>query len=125
MGGRGTFSKGKIPIPSYYCVGSIAGVKVLSGIGSAHRLPEESNTSKAYIRLDHNGNFYQYREYNDEHKLVLEIGYHREPTLDKHAAKVLHLHQYETPGDFEHRTPRLLTKAEYEKYKKFFIGILQ
>ena len=63
------------------------------------------------------------REYNDNHEVILEIGYHNEPTLGK--GKVLHIHVYHTPGVDHHREakPRLLTDKEKAKYAKFFKGV--
>lgn len=130
MGGRG--SSARMPYEyTYKCVGYIEGVKVLEPINTAWRgnkristkLPEESHASSAYIKLSPQGNFSQYREYDENHQITLEIGYHREAKLDKHAPAVLHIHIYKTPGDFSERTPRFLTPQEFQKYKKFFVGL--
>ena len=123
MGGRGTYSKGKNPVLYYYCIGKIDGVKILKGIGNFHRLPEESHNSKAYIKVDENGTFQQYREFNSNHQLIIEIGYHREKSIDKHAQKVLHIHHYTPPGDFNNRPARRLTESELNKYRKFLVGL--
>ena len=120
MGGRGSFASGDINNRRYVCVGYIHGVKVLEGLNGIHKLPEESNSSGAYIRLDRNGRFYQYREYTN-HKVSLEIGYHPESKIDKSGKPVLHVHEYS--NDMLNRTTRAITQAEIEKYKKFFKGI--
>lgn len=67
--------------------------------------------------LDEHGVFKQYRKYDKDHYLVFEIGWHHEPSIDKKADKVLHVHEY--TRDFQ-RTTRPITPEEYEKYKRFF-----
>ena len=121
MGGRGTFAIGKKVDYTYRTVGEIEGVKVLEGIGNIHKLPEESHTSNAYIRLDRNGKFYQYREYDKNHYLKFEIGYHREPNILKSGKPVFHVHEYSP--NMSDRTTRAISKKEYEKYKKYFKGV--
>lgn len=75
--------------------------------------------------LDKDGVFHQYREYNQNHEVVLEIGYHHEKALGK--GDVLHIHVHQKPGIDYHNDPttekRKLTRAEYQKYQKFFKGI--
>ena len=65
------------------------------------------------------------RFYDKDRYLVAEIAYHQEPNLDRSRNNVLHIHEYKNKNDFskENRRPRLLTKGEIEKYKKFFIGV--
>lgn len=125
MGGRGTFAAGKNVAYTYKTVGTIAGVKVLVPIDDAKswKLPEEAHSSSSYIVLDKAGVFRQYREYNEKHEVVLEIGYHNEPELGK--GKVLHIHIYKIPGVDHHREakPRRLTDKEKAKYAKFFKGV--
>ena len=121
MGGRGTFAAGNNAAFMYETVGFIDGVKVLQKITGSQKLPEESHTSNAYILLDKNGNFYQYREYGNTHYLTYEIGYHREPKIDNSRVPVFHVHEY--GKDFSSRTTRAITQAEYEKYKKYFKGV--
>ena len=53
--------------------------------------------------------------------LVKEIAYHPEPNLTGNREPVLHIHEYKR-DNFADRKPRLLTKNEYEKYKKYFKG---
>lgn len=69
--------------------------------------------------------FHQYREYNSNHEVVLEIGYHHEKSLGK--GDVLHIHIHQKPGIDYHNDPttekRKLNRAEYQKYKKFFKGV--
>ena len=124
MGGRGSFAKGiNMPYGKYEEIGKIDGIKILKGTQGNHKLPEESASSKGYIRQDHNGNFKEMRLYDENHHIKLEIAYHREPNLTKNLNdKVLHVHEYKN-GDFDSRTIRLITPEEYNKYKKFFGGI--
>lgn len=123
MGGRGTFASGN-PVPyTYNTIGNIAGVKVLQGIDSSVKgLPVEAHSSDAYIQLHPDGNFKMYREYDREHYLTKEIAYHPEPNLTGNHKPVLHIHEYKR-DNFSERKPRLLTKSEYEKYKKYFKGL--
>ena len=126
MGGRGTFSVGKDVAYTYEKVDEIAGVKVLEPMDKRKslKLPDESHSSNArYIVLDKTGVFHQYREYDENHKVVLEIGYHLEPKLGK--GKQLHIHIYHTPGVENHAKAdvRHLNDAEKVKYRKFFRGL--
>lgn len=128
MGGRGTYSTGKSPAYQYEAVDNIDGVKILQPIdkGKSYKLPEESHTSgNRYVLLDKDGVFHQYREYDENHKVILEIGYHQEKELGK--GDVLHIHIHRKAGiDFhndESTEKRKLTREEYKKYKKFFKGV--
>lgn len=129
MGGRGTYSVGRQVAYAYQCVDKIDGVKVLKPMDSKKslKLPEESHTSgNKYILLDKDGVFHQYREYDKNHKVVLEIGYHQEKGLGK--GDVLHIHIHQKPGIENHSDitteKRLLSRKEYQKYKKFFKGVV-
>ena len=128
MGGRGAFSEGKYKSDTYKTVDKIAGVKVLQPINESHsfKLPEEAKTSKSYILLDKDGVFHQYRKYDNNHKVVLEIGYHHEAGLGK--GDVLHIHIHQKAGVDYHNDSttikRKLTREEYTKYKKFFKGVI-
>ena len=127
MGGRGTYAAGNMVTYTYETVGFINGVKILEPIDKTKmpKLPEEAHSSHAYIKLDKNGVFDQYREYNDKHELVLEIGFHAEPKVlkDKQNRPILHIHIYNPPGNFKNRWPRLLTESEFDRYKDYFEGI--
>lgn len=121
MGGRGSFATGKLLPFRYTMVGKVHGVKVLEEKGRKGNgnLPEESNSSKAYILHDKNGNFIRYREYNADHTAKFDIDYHVEPKLKKRSeGKVYHIHEY-TDG-VRNGKIRVLTKEEFEKYRKFF-----
>lgn len=123
MGGRGTYAAGNNVSYAYETVGYIEGVKVLQGISNNSKgLPVESHSSSAYIQLHPDGKFKMYREYDQDHYLLLEIAYHPEPNLSKNHKPVLHIHKYKR-NDFTDRLPRLLTDEEYEKYKKYFKGV--
>ena len=122
MGGRGTFASGNNVSFRWETVDVFNGIKVLDLIDKklSKKLPEESHSSNAYLLLDKNGKFYQYREYNDKHNLVFEIGYHYEKKVSKHGP-VLHVHEYS--NDFKSRTTRSITLNEYNKYKDLFKGV--
>ena len=90
------------------------------------KLPEESHSPNArYVLLDKDGVFHQYREYNENHQVVLEIGYHYERSLGK--GDVLHVHVHTIPGVEGHTDARKYAIGPgdqyYEKYKKFFKGV--
>ena len=128
MGGKGTYSMGLSPAYKYETVDKINGVKVLQPIdkSKAFKLPEESHTpGNKYILLDKDGVFHQYREYNSNHEVVLEIGYHHESKLGK--GDVLHVHMHQKPGVANHKSAdtRVIGPGDpiYEKYKHFFIGV--
>lgn len=129
MGGRGTFAAGNDVAYNYKTVGKIEGVKILRPIDEtkSYKLPEESHTERnSYVLLDKNGVFHQYREYDENHKVVLEIGYHQEKQLGK--GDVLHIHIHKKAGIEYHgdqsTEKRKLTRVEYQKYKKFFRGVV-
>ena len=128
MGGRGTFAVGNTVPYSYETVGTIDGVKIFQPIDTkkSYKLPEESHTAKnSYVLLDKDGVFHQYREYDSNHRVILEIGYHQEKGLGK--GDVLHIHVHRKPGIDFHSDPstekRKLTRKEYQKYKRFFKGV--
>lgn len=127
MGGRGTFASGNAIPYTYETIGKIDGVKILKPMDSSKslKLPEEAHSSSSYVLLDKDNVFHQYREYNADHEVVLEIGYHHEKPLGK--GDVLHIHIHQKPGIDYHNDSttekRKLNRAEYEKYKKFFKGV--
>lgn len=127
MGGRGTYAKGNQVPYTYKCVGYIEGVQVLDGIKEdgkqyKHSLPEESHSSKMYIKLDRSHNFYELREYDEDGYCIFEIGYHSERKIDSSGKRVLHAHDFPSKA-FEHKPARTLTKEEFERYKKYLKGV--
>lgn len=127
MGGKGTYAAGKSVPFSYKTVSKIEGVKVVQPMDSSKslKLPEESHSSSSYVLLDKNGVFHQYREYDSQHRVIFEIGYHHEPKLG--TGNVLHVHIHNQPGVENHNSA---TKEKiypghpiYEKYKHFFKGV--
>ncbi len=128
MGGNGTYSLGLSPEYSYETVGKIDGVKILKPKDPRKmaKLPEESHSPNArYVLLDKDGIFHQYREYNENHQVVFEIGYHYERSLGK--GDVLHVHVHTIPGVEGHTDARKYAIGPgdqyYEKYKRFFKGV--
>ncbi len=117
MGGRGTYAAGKNVPHTYETVGVFRGIKVLKGKGGLHNLPEESNSSSAYVKLFKDGNLQMLRIYDKDHFLVTEIGFHPEPSLTGHNKRVYHIHEYSR--DFKSRKPRLFTKDDIAKYGKY------
>lgn len=124
MGGRGTFASGNNVTYNYETVGKIEGVKVLKGLNGKHGLPEEAHSSYAYIKLKPDNTFHEMRIYDKDHYLVKEIAYHPEPRLNNgnRTENVLHIHMYKR-NNFNDRQPRLLTKKEIAKYKKYLKGV--
>jgi len=121
MGGNGSFASGiNKPYNKYKEVGYIGGIKVLEGILGHHKLPEESRTSNAYIRLKDN-KFYEMRFYDSNHKLKLEIAYHPKPKLTGHNMPVLHYHWYDKNG--KRSSGDLMRKTMRNRYKKYFKGV--
>ncbi len=127
MGGRGTFAAGKNVAYTYKTVGKIGNIKILQAIDGrkSFKLPEESHSSMAYVLFDKDGVFHQYREYNENHEVVKEIGYHHESKFG--TGDILHIHIFARPGIVHHDHPdtekRRLTKTEYHKYKQLFRGV--
>lgn len=117
MGGRGTYAAGKNAPFTYRTVGVFHGIKVLEGIGGKHNLPEESHSSPAYAKLHKDGNLQMLRFYDKDKYLVLEIGYHREPSLTGHYEPVYHIHEYSR--DFTKRSKRLFTADDLAKYGQY------
>lgn len=127
MSGRGTFAIGNNVDYTYETIDKIEGVKVLSGKNGKHGLPEESHSSTAYIKLKPDGTFHEMRIYDENHYLIKEIAYHPEPAINSGDRKhnILHVHDYLEKDNFKIRPAHLITKEEYEKYKKFFKGVPQ
>lgn len=127
MGGRGTFAAGNPVEYTYETVGMIDGIKILEPIDKtkALKLPEESHKSSGYVLYDKDGVFHQYREYNDNHEVVLEIGYHYERSLGK--GDILHIHIYQAPGVENHAKAikYALDSSDpiYKKYRRLFRGV--
>lgn len=90
MGGRGTYAVGNNVAYAYKTVGKIGDIKILRPIDNTKslKLPEEAHSSFKYLLLDRDGVFHQYREYNANHEVIREIGYHHEKSLGK--GDVLH-----------------------------------
>ena len=122
MGGRGTYAVGNNVGYTYKTVDKIEGVKVLSGLGKLHNLPEESHSGNAYIKLDNQGNFVRYREYNTDKTTHFDIDYHIEPKITgNRTEKVFHIHFYNKNGERD-VVGRKLTQQEIKRYKKYFRG---
>ncbi len=86
----------------------------------SHALPEEAYSSSAYILKYGDGQFKQVRFYNDDHTAKFDIDNHIEPKLSGNGNSVYHIHEYH--NGVRDKVGRLLTKSEYNKYKKFFQG---
>lgn len=130
MGGRGTFAAGNTVPFTYQEVGTIEGVKVLSGINGKHGLPESAHSSEAYIKLKPDGTFHEMRFYDKDHVLYMEIAYHPEQSLtgNRHTP-ILHYHLYDSrfskneSGAFSRSKAFLLTDEMKLKYQRFFKGV--
>ena len=122
MGGNGTFAAWrKVPF-LYRTVGKINGIKILRGTGGLHNLPEEAHSSKAYVKLFPDGNFSMLRFYGKDHRVKLEIAYHREPKIDSEGKPVLHYHLY--PDGIKSRTPaRKVGRKFYLGFKDILKGV--
>ena len=125
MGGRGTFAVGNAVPYVYETTGTIEGVKVLQGVNGKHGLPEESHSSRAYIKLKPDGTFHEMRIYDKNHVLKMEIAYHSEKSLTgDNNTPVLHYHTYDErfsknkTGSFGRSPARLLTQEMMKKIRK-------
>ena len=128
MGGRGSFASGRDVKKTYKTVSKIGKAKVLVGIGKEHSLPVESHSANAmYIKLKPDGTFHELRVFDEDKYLKFEIAYHPEPNINYGdcISPMLHIHELKNRNDFSYtsRTTRKLTKKEFDKYKKYFIGV--
>jgi len=125
MGGRGTFAVGNPVSYQYKTVDNIDGVKVLEPINkkSSFNMPVEAHSSTAYILLDKNGVFRQYREYDTTHNITKEIGFHFESGLSENGKSVFHIHEFSKPGIDNREKGRLMTPEEIFHYRKYFKNI--
>lgn len=121
MGGRGTFAAGNTVAFTYSTVGTIEGVKVLTGLNGKHGLPEEAHSSSAYIKLKPDGTFHEMRLYDKDHYLRYEIAYHPEPKLGSKGKPVLHYHIYNR--DFSRTGAMKMTKAMRKHFSKYLKGV--
>lgn len=121
MGGNGTFAAGNVAKYRWETVGTVHGVKVLTlkDRGASRKLPEEARSSRMYIQQHEDGSFSQLRIYDSQHRLRFEIGFHREPAVDKTGGSVLHYHLY-SPPSFRHGPAHPLTDAMRKKFGKYF-----
>ena len=128
MGGGGTYSTGQSPKYTYESPGKIGDVKIIRPIDNSKslKLPEESHTAGiGYVLLDKDGVFHQYREYDQNHKVAFEIGYHHESSMGQ--GNVLHVHIHSTHGVEGHASAKKFKifpgHPIYEKYKHLFVGV--
>ena len=122
MGGRGDYlQKGGFTTQNYHVVGTINGVKIIERINrnpkEKNNLPIMSNTpSTAYVLLDENGSFLQYRKYGSDRRALFDIDYGRHHSTDDW----LHIHFYK--GGREANT-RSLTEKEKRMIHPFLINL--
>lgn len=127
MGGNGTFAVGKIATQRWEVVGKIHGVKVLRPIlpngqnRISQKLPEESHSSRMYIRQHADGTFAELRVYDTQHRLRFELANHPERSLDKSGKNVIHYHIYSQPG-FKHGPAHRATDIMIRKFEKYMKG---
>ena len=122
MGGRGTFASGNLTAFRYKTVDIIEGVKVLTGLEGNYRLPEESHSSRAYIKLKSDGTFHMMRIYDNRHYLRFELAYHPEPSIDPSRKPVLHYHRYDR--HFRRTKAKKATDKMKNHFKKYLKGVI-
>ena len=133
MGARGSFAVGGNRVCQFIQTGEISGsqgtFKVLETNGKCnqHGLPMEANTSNGYIKLK-NGRFHELRIFGPDHRVHLEIAYHREYKLTgNNVSNILHYHTYSyNPDGSMSRSSAIDIKTNtdlYKTYKDYFIGI--
>ena len=102
-------------------------IENITGAKPEHQIYLDESGSIGYVLYDKDGVFHQYREYNSNHEVVLEIGYHHEKSLGH--GDILHVHVHNTPGIEHHgQADKFVIKPGhplYEKYKKLFKGVKQ
>ena len=122
MGGRGDYlQKGGFTAQNYHVVGCINNVKVLERVNLNSReknnLPIMSNTpSTAYVLLDENGRFLQYRKYGSDRRALYDIDYGRHNSQDDW----LHIHFFKGGRGANARS---LTEKEKERIRPFLINL--
>ena len=130
MGSSGSYLKsGGFSSREWEQVGTINGIKVLKKIGTKKRskgnLPFYSNTpGTAYILLNSDGKFSQFRQYGEDRMPEFDIDYGRHDS-DK---PYLHKHTYKgkvrsKPTPITKEDGDIIKKDLYEKYKGFLKGI--
>ena len=106
----------------YKTVGYIKDAEILEGKNRKyHALPEVSHTPNAiYVKLNRDGTFRELRVFQDS-RLMLEIGYHREPLGN--GKPVLHAHDIRGQEYENHPAARHLTREEWNRYRDYFVGL--
>ena len=131
MGSSGSFLKsGGFKSRGWEQVGTINGVKVLRKIGlngdDKGNLPLYSNTpGTAYVLLDENGVFSQFRQYGEDRRAMFDIDFGKHKTDYKY----LHFHCFK--GKTRSNEPEtialpgsvIINKKMYERYKGFLKGV--
>ena len=122
MGGRGPYAAGNNVAYTYETVGKIEGIKVLEKLNkeNSRSLPEEAHSANAYILTRPNGDFKQYREFNDDKTAKFDIDFHPEPKITGNRTPVYHIHFYINGKRDD--LGRMLTDVELQNYKKYFTG---
>ena len=105
----------------------IAGIKVLRKLTEGNEkqsLPPYSNTpGTAYILLNSDGSFNQYRQYGENRYMEFDVDY------GKHGNEVsLHIHYHtdkvrEEPDIIASKKRGIVDKKLYNKFKKFLKGV--
>lgn len=131
MGSSGSFLKsGGFKGQEWEQVGAIDGVKVLRKTGlngdDKGNLPFYSNTpGTAYILLNNNGVFRQFRQYGEDRGALFDIDF------GKHKTDYEYLHIHRFSGKKRSNEPEtialpgnaIINKKLYEKYKGFLKGV--
>lgn len=115
MGGRGSFTNGKLRKYGWKTVGKVGDVKILKKIdGRNNKLPEYSNSPNSiYARYSEDGKFRQLRVYNENRVPILDVeyGYHK---------NILGLHVHYLNGDPDHRDKKTeFIGSDDPIYKRF------
>ncbi len=126
MGSRGAkpYELDKKEMQKYEIKGYVLDGEILTGKDKKdHALPEISHKSDVkYIKLNSDNSFRELRVYKN-HRLMLEIAYHKEKRLSGDYQPILHAHDIN--GEFykEHPKARHLTEEEFREYSPYFIGL--
>ncbi len=98
------------------------GVKILTGNGNNHSLPDYSHTpNSVYAKLNKYGLLHEMRFYDAKGNIVLEIAYHSEPSLNNgNKEPVAHYHVYDGLMRSKAEKITMEIKDKYAEYLKEF-----
>lgn len=125
MSSRGSFAiNGHVTTKNYKTdMITESGVKVLSGIGNNHSLPELSHTPNSiYDKLKKDDVLHELRFFDSQGYPIFEIAYHPEPNINN-GNRIENIVHYYTFNGLNRKPAKILDeiiKKRYSKYLKEF-----